>query len=207
MTKSGKPIIALTTILNPWPKEPETPNLLRGFEIGHEAHRQVEAKFNHDAIKERPGLYERDDYAISFRPDIFYDRDGGFVVEAKSFRDFTENHARCINQLSALCAMLGAKRSLFIVYQLEFNDDPRYPGDRDKRLPTVSTMTPVCVPLVSPGDVFALLDDRARAILADVRKTQAEAEADARLQIERFQAAEALVNATLKSSKESKIIR
>lgn len=156
---TGKPIIRVMKALRP--QVSESASMEKAFEIGRAAHEQIERKFNNGTKKEYTQRFDRGDYIIECHADLFNPKDGGLVMEIKSWRYFVEEHQSCIWQLSAYKALLGAANAWFILYEGEFVK--KADGKEEFR---VKSKSQAFVPLMSSQDILTLLDAKAHELIA-----------------------------------------
>jgi hypothetical protein len=163
----GKPILRVMQILRPEVYDSKAMEF--AFEIGKQAHTQIEAKFSESAIIEHTYQLQRDEYTLELHPDVYFDS-SGVVVEIKSLTYFVQEFDACVKQLSAYVSVLKAKRGLFLIYQGEFVDDGiDANGKVQPKKFKVKHLSPVYVPLMSWDAINNLLDVSAKTLLAQLR--------------------------------------
>jgi hypothetical protein len=167
---TGKPILRVMKILRP--AVYDSKDMQTAFEIGKEAHAQIERKFGPAVKKEWVIHSDRGEFIIECHLDLFVPAQA-LVMEIKSWKYFVEEHEACIQQLSAYRALSGATYAWFILYEGEYtqvpNPDPEQPGTTVRGEFRVKSKSQAWVPLIPADEILAILDAKGHALLADLR--------------------------------------
>ena len=165
--ESGLPIVRVMKAIRPQVYESKA--MEKAFEIGQEAHRQIERKIGNNGTEKEYVVWAYwPDFVLEAHLDL-YNAKQGVVLEIKSWPYFVNEHQACVLQLSAYAALVDAKTAFFVLYQGDFQTTINSEKTKTERKFRVTSFSQAWVPLMPKDQILDYLEAKARELFTKLR--------------------------------------